>query len=338
MTFVKDLGPTAQMIAKRKLSGWSNDNANFLPSSSNCWPKASDCQNYLASPSAHWPGTTLGTVITDISQNLSSVDGMDICDADRRERNYAGNQMGACDTSLEVAPKRKDKSTFGSIRGEVHSSDRIDFVGVTRNDKIQQNQNSGMPWGSHSSIADARDLKYFIAGVNNTNNKSATLKLEKSKMDNKSVSLDSAFKDCKPNALNCRLSDNHSFLSYSWPLQTTGISSFDMGSMHYLSSQSLRGGDQAIAPQGPMLKLGHSSEMDQTLKSSEPWTPVSPYFFDLPFLKTRLDQINLSGQDRFLQQSSGRQGPFLDRMSEAYNEKHPRSSMDIKHTNLALQL
>jgi bromodomain-containing protein 7/9 len=57
LLFVKDLGPTAQMVARRKLNGWLNTAANFSTPGSNFWLQAPNCQNFAASASAQYPPT-----------------------------------------------------------------------------------------------------------------------------------------------------------------------------------------------------------------------------------------------------------------------------------------
>ncbi|XP_058000213.1 uncharacterized protein LOC110661512 isoform X3 [Hevea brasiliensis] len=337
MLFVKDLGPKVKMIAQRKLNGWPTESNNYLYSASNL-PKTPNCKNHVTTSFAQWISTSMDTSITiQNSQNLSSGDRIDMCDAYRRERS-SGDKMKIGDASMEMASQVHD-STIGAVGLEALSSNDTEVVGISKSDNFQQNQNGRIQNGLHSSIANPRDLHPLFAGLNNKNKKSTKLKPEKSKMDDKSQSWHSACKVSQSNVLECRLSDSYSFSSSSWPLETlaSGTSGFDqtVGSMNNLSSQYLKGYNQAVAAQVATHELGCSTGTDWSLKSSQAsTTPISQFIFNLPFLRTRLDQMNPLGQKRFLQESSGGQGHIV---SETYHDNPPHSSLDTL-TSLALQL
>ncbi|KAH8505835.1 hypothetical protein H0E87_012880 [Populus deltoides] len=338
--FVKDVGPTAQMVAKRKLDGWPTTAANFPTPGSNFWLQSPNCQTSAASTSAQCP-PTLDATITAACQNVSRGDRIDMFDVDKGDVAYAGNNFGIHGTSEKVAPNGNCYSNFGFISGDASFCNDTDVASVSRNERPRQNQNRGLQQGSNSPVADARDLNLLAAGSSKKDNGSAMHKLERSKMDNKSQPSDSGFKGVRSNALESRLSDTYSLSPSSWPLKTTGMSSFNrhIGNTHSPSTQCLRGDDQAPAAQVPNHGLGSSSETIQALKPSEQLTPVSGHFiFDLPFLKTRLDQINSPEQNIFLQHGSGMQGSFPNRIGETYNDSRPHSSLNTQHTNLALQL
>lgn len=344
LLFVKDLGPTAQMVARRKLNGWLNTAANFSTPGSNFWLQAPNCQNFAASASAQYP-PTFDAPPSAACQNISQGERIDMFDANKGGRAYAGNKLSLHGTSSEVAPNHNCYSNFGAIKSEVSFANEMDVANVSKNEKPHQSQNRGLQQGSHSYVTDARDLNLLTADLSINDDDSAMWKVGKSKMDNKPPSLDLGFKDSESNALESRLSDSYSFSPSSWPLKTTGMSSFNRnmgntrsGSTRILSTQC-RGGDQAFSTQGPSHGLGGSSERIPALKLSEQPTPVSGQFiFDLPFLKTRLDQINSLGQNRFSQHGSGMQGPFPNRTGETYNDSRPHSSLNTQHANLALQL
>lgn len=344
LLFVKDLGPTAQMVARRKLNGWLNTAANFSTPGSNFWLQAPNCQNFAASASAQYP-PTFDAPPSAACQNISQGERIDMFDANKGGRAYAGNKLSLHGTSSEVAPNHNCYSNFGAIKSEVSFANEMDVANVSKNEKPHQSQNRGLQQGSHSYVTDARDLNLLTADLSINDDDSAMWKVGKSKMDNKPQSLDLGFKDSESNALESRLSDSYSFSPSSWPLKTTGMSSFNRnmgntrsGSTRILSTQC-RGGDQAFSTQGPSHGLGGSSERIPALKLSEQPTPVSGQFiFDLPFLKTRLDQINSLGQNRFSQYGSGMQGPFPNRTGETYNDSRPHSSLNTQHANLALQL
>uniref|UniRef100_A0A6N2K785 Bromo domain-containing protein n=1 Tax=Salix viminalis TaxID=40686 RepID=A0A6N2K785_SALVM len=332
LLFVKDVGPTAQMVAKRKLDEWPATAANFPTPGSNFWLQSPNCQTSAASTSAHCP-PTLDATITAACQNVGQGNRIDISDVNKG--GGACNNFGMHGTSGKVAPNGNCYSEFGAIRGNASFCNDMNVAGV------YQNQNRGLLQGSYSPVADARDLNLLAAGSSKKDNGTAMHKLERSKMDNKSQPSGSGFKGVRSNALESRLSDTCSLSPSSWPLKTTGMSSFNrhVGSTHSPSTQCLRGDDQAPASQVPNHGPGSSPETIQALKPSEQLTPVSGNFiFDLPFLKTRLDQINSLGQNRFPQHGSGMQGPFPNRTGETYSDNRPHSSLNTQHTNLALQL
>ncbi|KAJ6407624.1 hypothetical protein OIU84_011003 [Salix udensis] len=223
LLFVKDVGPTAQMVAKRKLDEWPATAANFPTPGSNFWLQSPNCQTSAASTSAHCP-PTLDATITAACQNGK------------------WHQMVIVTVNLVPLEVMLPLCTDMNVAG------------------VYQNQNRGLLQGSYSPVADARDLNLLAAGSSKKDNGTAMHKLERSKMDNKS--------------------------------HTIGT--------HSPSTQCLRGDDQAPASQVPNHGPGSSPETIQALKPSEQLTPVSGNFiFDLPFLKTRLDQINSLGQNRF---------------------------------------
>ncbi|KAJ6746841.1 BROMODOMAIN-CONTAINING PROTEIN [Salix koriyanagi] len=332
LLFVKDVGPTAQMVAKRKLDEWPATAANFPTPGSNFWLQSPNCQTSAASTSAHCR-PTLDATITAACQNVGQGNRIDMSDVNKG--GGACNNFGMHGTSGKVAPNGNCYSEFGAIRGNASFCNGMNVAGV------YQNQFRGLLQGSYSPVADARDLNLLAAGSSKKDNGTAMHKLETSKMDNKSQPSGSGFKGVRSNALESRLSDTCSLSPSSWPLKTTGMSSFNrhVGSTHSPSTQCLRGDDQAPASQVPNHGPGSSPETIQALKPSEQLTPVSGNFiFDLPFLKTRLDQINSLGQNRFPQHGSGMQGPFPNRTGETYSDNRPPSSLNTQHTNLALQL
>lgn len=339
LLFVEDLGPTAQMVARRKLNGWLNTAANFSTPGSSFWLQAPNCQNFAASASAQYP-PTLNAPPSAACQNISQGERIDMFDADKGGRAYAGNKLSLHGTSSEGAPNHNCYSNFGAIKSEVSLANEMDVANVSKNEKPHQSQNRVLQQGSHSYVTDARDLNLLTADLSINDDDSAMWKVGKSKMDNKPQSLDLGFKDSASNALESRLSESYSFSPPSWPLKTTGMSSFNrnMGSTRILSTQC-RGGDQAFSTQVPSHGLGGSSERIPALKPSEQPSPVSGHFiFDLPFLKTRLDQINSLGQNRFLQHGSGMQGPVPNRAGETNNGSRPHSSLNTQNASLALQL
>ncbi|KAJ6708494.1 BROMODOMAIN-CONTAINING PROTEIN [Salix viminalis] len=344
LLFVKDLGPTAQMVARRKLNGWLNTAANFSTPGSNFWLQAPNFQNFAASTSAQYQPTFDATT-TAACQNVSKGDRIDMFDADKGGRAYAGNKLSLHGTSSEVAPNCNCNSNFGAIKSEASFGNEMDVANVPKNEKPRQSQNRGPQQGSHSCVTDARDLNLLTADLSINDDDSARWKVGKGKMDNKPRSQDLGFKDSGSNALESRSSDSYSFSPSSWPLKATGMSSFNrnmgntQGGSTCIAGTQCRGDDQAYATQGPSHGLCGSSERVPALNPSNQPAPASGHFiFDLPFLKTQLDQINSMELNRFSQHGSGMQGPFPKKIAETYNDSRPHSSLNTQHTNLALQL
>ncbi|KAJ6699335.1 BROMODOMAIN-CONTAINING PROTEIN [Salix purpurea] len=225
LLFVKDVGPTAQMVAKRKLDEWPATAASFPTPGSNFWLQSPNCQASAASTSALCP-PTLDATITAACQNVGQGNRIDMSDVNKG--GGACNNFGMHGTSGKVAPNGNCYSEFGAIRGNASFCNDMNVAGV------YQNQNRGLLQGSYSPVADARDLNLLAAGSSKKDNGTAMHKLERSKMDNKSQPSGSGFKGVRSNALESRLSDTCSLSPSSWPLKTTGMSSFNrhVGSTH----------------------------------------------------------------------------------------------------------
>lgn len=350
MLFVRDLGPTAQMIAKRKLHGLST--ASFQISNSNCWFQTPKGQNPPAFASAQQRPTALDTTFSSsMSQNLSdhhqgprtfpgnSSHRTDLCDIDKRGKAYTGDRLGTHSPSLEVEPNsdgRRIPSAFGRI---ICTSSAINAIGVLGSDKVHKGENNGINLSSNSSMA-ARELNFSVRGLKDAGKKS-TMISDKNKLDNQAWSLDSNMEYSPSDMFRFNLLNNASSSSLLRPLQTTSMSTScqTKASLSNLGSQCLRGDVGAIAAQGQSHDELGSSGTSQAIESSQPLPLVSQFTFDLPYLKTRLDQINTSSrQDRLLQQCSGTGGSILEKMSYQRVDNHHQSSLDPKHTDLVLQL
>ncbi|XP_031271602.1 bromodomain-containing protein DDB_G0270170-like [Pistacia vera] len=350
MLFVRDLGPTAQMIAERKLHGLST--ASFQISNSNCWFQTPKCQTPAAFASAQQRPTALDTTFSSsISQNLSdhhqgyrtfpgnSSHRTDLCDIDKRGKAYTGDRLGTDSPSLEVKPNndgRKIPSAFGRI---ICTSSAINAIGVLGSDKAHKGENNGINLNLNSSMA-ARELNFSVRGLKDAGEKS-TMISDKNKLDNQAWSLDSNMEYSPSDMFKFNLLNNASSSSLSGPLQTTSMSTScqTKASLSNLGSQCLRGDVGAIASRGQSHNELGSSGTSQAIESSQPLPLVSQFTFDLPYLKTRLDQINTSSrQDRLLQQCSGTGGSILEKMSYQRVDNHHQSSLDPKHTDLVLQL
>ncbi|GAV64950.1 Bromodomain domain-containing protein [Cephalotus follicularis] len=359
--FVKDLGPTAKMIAKRKLLGYSTGTPFYQTSGSNYGFQALEDQNATASTCAKQKLTALDSENSALtSQNiLDRLHGYlnvlgktsdDLCDAHKGGSNYTG---GSCSSLVKVALNRDTEKIPGALRGDVYTCNTRKITGLTGSDKVKQNGSTGIQLGSFSSFAGARD--FSVSGLKETGNNPTTMILNKRNLDNEAMLLESALEHPQSDLLECRLKHNY---KSSLPLQSVGVASFNQtkGFAHSPSSQWLRSNDQAIAVQGPSHRVSCSNEAGQAPKSSQQPSLASPFIFDLPYLKTRLDQINSPGQDRL--SKSRKENSFADKVSyqralsynhqverstQPYNDDrghhaHQQSSLDMQITDLALQL
>ena len=330
MLFVEGLGPTAKMIAERKLLGQSADASNFQ--TSNYWFQAQKCHADMASNPAQWGPSTLNTISkTPTSQNFL-------------DHHYGKPSLfkNSCDTmNLGDAGKGKEANV-----GEVHASDEKKFLNVLGKNKIYEDRSWDFPFGSYSSTAGTGDLNCLGAEFPNMGNKSTTLEMNKGSFDHQAQLLDSASEFIKSTESESLSKNSYASLS-SWPLRTlgrNGLSNFSQTkeSMHNSSLEYLAGHDQAIAAQGSGDGVWSSSKSGQILKSDQPVPQASQFIFDLPYLKSRLDQMSACSEGTSFAKMSYQTSSTCTRQVELSNQPHSDnqqpSSIGSHHTDLALQL
>ena len=309
LLFVKDLGPTAKMIAEKKLLGLSADASKYQ--NSNYWFDAQKCHADMASNPAQWGPSTLNTIsITPKSQNFMA-------------HLYGQPSLikNSCDR-MNLGDTGKGKE---ATIGEVHASDEKNFLSVFGNYKTLEDWSQEVQLGSYSSTAGTGDLNCLVS-------KSTTMELNKGNLDHQAQILESASEFIKSNKSESVLKNSYSSQP-SWPLRSlgrNGVSSFSQrtGSMHKSSLEYLTGHDQ-VAP-GPGDQVWGSSKSCETLKSDQPVPQASQFIFDLPYLRTRLDQINSCSEGP---------SPSCAKMStKPHSDNQQRSSLGTHHTDLALQL
>ncbi|XP_059644606.1 uncharacterized protein LOC132286306 [Cornus florida] len=412
MLFVKGLGPTAQMIAKRKLQGCWLDATSFLTPSSNSWVQAQKCQTPAAFLSTQRRPSTLDNLITDTSQKFlhqppvchpvldTTSDVIDLTDADDREKACTGDRMSNhhcapigeitrnndaptihdwvnvfgvsgrekaptthdrmnvfAVSGREKAPTTHDRMNVFAVSGREKApttNDQMNVFGVSGTEKVLQNQSTKIQLGSYSSTAGAGDFNSSPFGVSNTGNRLTTITVNEGKLDNQEWPMRSASNNLQSNLFEFK-SRNNSSTSSSGPFNRREFPSLSQtnGFMH-MGSQ-----DQAVAAWEPndgvssSSQVGHFSESNQNQHDQ----PVSQFTFDLPFLKSRLNQMNLLGKDRSLQpsfqQGCGAEGSPFDQMrykrvSNCTHRAEPStqpflnhqrwSTLDTTGTDLALQL
>lgn len=262
MLFVKDLGPTAQNIAKRKLLG---------------------CEIRTASASAPGIPNTFAPVL--MSQNplnwfldhrnkmRSPVEKIDL------ESASEGEKVG------RTSNAEREKNC-GPLYGDTQQSHKWSLWC----NKVFPNQNSCSD--SHYLRACVEYLNCTAHGSNETGKKSKTMLLDKLKLVNQEqLSVDK----CHTNVLESRLENNCQCQSRPWTLESSDVSCFDRDKSQMQKSSSkcaLLGDRENIEAQFPTNGISCSFKAMENLKSDLTVPPTSNFICNLPYLKTRLDQIN----------------------------------------------
>lgn len=277
MLFVKDLGPTAQMIAKQKLIGCSVD-------ASSCWSPGSkhlfrqpECQIHKAFDNIQTrlpiPDTAESKTLIDRLHRVPTFSGNANYKVDT---SYAGaggkasardqNQMlihnNNNDTSLEVASSCNQRKIPVAYRGDAYSSNAMDAFGLLGCDILHQDRYSESQLDSNPSSVGARELNLSVAGSINSGKSSTPVMMVKS---------------------NC----------YRQAPQTTGST---MCNETKGSRPVPRSGGQDITAQ---------DEVSGSVETGQEWKAPragSQFIFDLPYLRKRLDQINTFGSVKIFQQ------------------------------------
>lgn len=214
---------------------------------------------------------------------------------------YTGNEKDVCAASVKATPNNEKKTPFAF------------------EENICTSKNVAIMLGSNSCTPAARELNFPVARLNDKGSLSATIISDTSKLDDQARSLESTLEYSQSKFLKFS-SRNHHSSSSLWPVQTTSTSTSpqtNVPTSNLGSSQCLRGDDQ-----------------------SQRLPLVSQFTFDLPYLRTQLDQISTStrGRGKSLQQCPGTVRSFPEKMSYQKLDSHQQPSLDSKHTDLVLQL
>ncbi|XP_017974686.1 PREDICTED: uncharacterized protein LOC18602166 isoform X4 [Theobroma cacao] len=163
MFFVKDLGPTAQMIAKQKLIGCSVDASNCWTPGSKHWFQEPECQKPNAFHSTQRGLPILDSAFTAASENLfdhlqrgPNILGnanykVDSSYAGAGEKAYASNKMLIPSASVVVVSSSDEMKSPVAFKGDGHFSNAMDIFGLFGCDKLHQDQCSEIQLGSHPS-------------------------------------------------------------------------------------------------------------------------------------------------------------------------------------------
>ncbi|CAL5423709.1 unnamed protein product [Camellia sinensis] len=339
MLFAKGLGPTAQMVANRKLQGCLKDDPNFQTPASNSFIQVATGQVPAAFASAHNGPSTLDTLTPNTSWDLfdplpgccsalktTTTDIIDLTDADDGAKAHTSDRMG-------------DRSGLGGKIVTNRERDGKKTFSISDRDKVLEKQISNTHLGLSSSTSAAEVLNSC---------KSLAATVDSSKTDSQVQPSNLASQNSCSNKFEFKLrNSNSSTSSSSWIWHTSGVSSL-----------SWSDGSMAAAV-GPKGEKSSSSQQEggHTVESNGVVPLVSPFAFDLPFLKARLNQFQqvsvnegpIPSSSSSLSQVSNRQRTFghthqaeltiqSSQLAMAINNQQYSVPSDTPDTNLALQL
>ncbi|XVE84291.1 hypothetical protein DITRI_Ditri17bG0001100 [Diplodiscus trichospermus] len=312
MLFVKDLGPTAQMIAKQKLIGCSVD-------ASNCWTPNSkrlfqepECLNLNAFRSTQRGLPLLNYAFDAEYENLFDHlhRGPNISGTGTREKAYARHQMFTTNAPAEAGPSSDERKIPVAFRGDDCSSNAVDVFGLLGCDRLNQDQWSEIQLDSYPSSVGVRELNLSLASGKNP----TPIIMVRSNFYSEAPRLESSLAQSQASMLDLRSRNNLP----SRPQQTMGssICGETNCSRQGIISPVLRSGGQDITAQDK-IEVSGSVEARHESKGSQRMKQVgSQFIFDSPFLTTRLDQINSLGKDKILHQGyAGAEDPFMEKVN-----------------------
>ncbi|KAK7350353.1 hypothetical protein VNO77_08879 [Canavalia gladiata] len=282
--FVKDLGPIAQNIAKRKLLG---------------------CEIHTASTSAPCKPNNCNTVTTSALMSQYPLD--QFPDYPKEMKIPMEKIVDKKEKVEETLNTERDKG-YSPLEGNTNGSQKW-ALGCGN---VFPNQS--FCFDSHYSQTCAEDLNCLNQGSIEIGKKSRMMLLDKSKLVNQERPSMSILENSQSNALESRLQSNCKFQMQTWAIENSDASCLvqDKNQMQKWSSKSVTSDCEA---QRPLNEINHSSETMKILTSDQNVPLASTFVFNLPYLKTRLDQINFSEQYRFLQQDFSGKKPFSTQVS-----------------------
>ncbi|KAI7979622.1 Bromodomain and PHD finger-containing protein 3 [Camellia lanceoleosa] len=339
MLFAKGLGPTAQMVVNRKLQRCLKDDPNFQTPASNSFIQVATGQVPAAFASAHNGPSTLDTLTPSKSWDLfdplpgccsalktTTTDIIDLTDAGDGEKAHTSERMS-------------DRNGLGGKIVTNRECDGKKTFSISDRDKVLEKQISNTHLGLSSSTSAAEVLNSC---------KSVAATVDSSKTDSQVQPLNLASKNSCSNKFEFKLRNSNSLTSSSsfiW--HTSGVSSLS------------RSDGSMAAAVGPKGEKSSSSlqEGGHTVESNGVVPLVSPFAFDLPFLKARLNQFQqvsvnegpIPSSSSSLSQVSNRQRTFghthqaeltiqSSQLAMAINNQQHSVPSDTPDTNLALQL
>ncbi|KAI8557280.1 hypothetical protein RHMOL_Rhmol05G0323700 [Rhododendron molle] len=377
MLFAKDLGPTAQMIANRKLKGWSKDSPDFHAPPSNSRDQTSTCPFPAAFVSAQKGPATLDTPITNPSQEFfdslhercseleTAPDIIDLTSVDDGEMANTNNAiMGQCATNKKRARMGNHSalmckvatnntgdtcnrsSLLRKVGFNIEDSTRLkcdwmESYSISDSDnKIHEKEIDKIHQSLFASTSGAEELNSSATRINDASKKSIALTLDSGKTDDLERQATLASYCSHSSESELKLISSTSSTTYSWPWHRWGDSEHEP-----LAAVKHKGGKDS----------SRSSHASFSVESTQLMPLASPFAFDLPFLKSRLSQMN--GQNGFLQpkfqQVTDKEGPSSGQMRNKNTSECTRKAVlstqppqlasynqqcSVWDTNLALKL
>lgn len=351
MLFAKELGPTAQMIANRKLNGWSKDSPVFHAPPSNSRDQTSTCPFPAAFVSTQKGPATLDTPITNPSHEFfdslhercseleTTPDIIDLTSVDDGEKANTNNAiMGQCGTNkkrarmgnhsalmCKVATNNtgdtcNQSSLLGKVGFNIEDSTRLkcdwmkSFSISDSNNKIHEKEINKIHQSLFTSTSGAEEFSSSATGIHDASKKSIALTLDSGKMDDLKQQATLASYRSHSSGSEFKLINSTSSTTYSWPWHREGDSEHEP-----LAAVKHKGGTDSSS----------SSQASYFVESNQLMPLASPFAFDLPFLKSRLSQMN--SQNGFLQpkfqQVNDKGGPSSGQMSNKNTSECTRKAV-----------
>ncbi|KAK6943304.1 Bromodomain [Dillenia turbinata] len=372
LSFVKDLGPTAQKIAKHKLQQcWTPKFHNPGPShhmqgSTTQIPSASASMHQKSSPpdavlpsqetrnffNHHFRRQDFAGKLVE-KKNYSSSGDKESADINDRSNMFIPSREQA--VSLEDG---KSSQVVG-LKRELHLTEGVNIFGAFSREMVGQNKNSEIQLGADSFHDKARDLNLSAVAAREIAKKSTKIPELAGQLQTSELARDYS----QSNMLDSMIKSKRSPLC-SWLVQAKEMSILDQdkGLVEIVSLDNDSGTSLVTSAPGSRTGLGHQDADEVGKERQCIQSTASPFIFDLPFLKSRLSQMNNQGDHRPLQlglcaDKSLHGNPCINGVCIPFTlppplhadkpctlpvqncqQRTPLDGMDAKHADLALKL
>ncbi|KAL2541273.1 Bromo domain-containing protein [Abeliophyllum distichum] len=345
MSFAKDLGSMAQMVAERKLLGRHEKFPTYHTTSSNCWIQSQICQVPSAfatlqskhssvnatstTESGTFPGFIPGSQLFHKADNI-----IDLTDAEDGEEANDRNQI----------EEKTDVSTQSAMQRGLN----VDCI--SKHDKVSQTRKSTENRkGSCLFNSFAGDLNSSIYRSNNACTRSTMITVDAGKPDDNVLPVILALENSHSVVPELKSRNKKSLVPQTSEPPSQINDATHTSTSRCQATAAIFQNDGACSP----------IQTTQPLELKKPVPSVSQFCFDIPFLKAQLNQMKTLGREEFsksrfsrgsdmkkpspsfekrgfnrtvncTQQGESSTSPFLN------NQSWP--SVDNSDTNLALQL
>ncbi|XP_024934851.1 uncharacterized protein LOC107431380 isoform X1 [Ziziphus jujuba] len=311
MLFVKDLGPTALMIAKRKLLGLFKGQFSTACTGIQWGHSILDTMNITSKSQI-----CLDHVAEHHTVTRNTIHRTDSSDADEGEKAYMGRKIGLSDAMVQVQSGSEKNKAHDTIGEKVHTMNVMTIPGVCGSEKVHPNQSNGIQLSTFSLFAHAAVFNSSIAGYKSTDNMS-TMILDPSKLDDQSRSLESPSEHSHSNLSGPKLK-LHDLSSF---YHDNGVNPSSEGSQT-LTSDQWKSPTPKFIFDLPYLR----ARLDQKISSEHDSFLKQDSGMEIPF-------FNKMSNPRASFLTHG-----VELNAQPYGDDQLQSSLDIHHRNLALQL